>query len=546
MVVVLVLLAAGLILTMGDFRPNSGGRAKVTEVYGEGIDQIQFRKMGFNSLKVIKQLRDPGLTGYALDIIENRRLSPYASFGFYQMGISSQQAQRFVTRRIVISKTAAEYGIYPSTELAKKHIKDQIFAQGGKFNPAAYQAFLKEMGSSGLQEEDFVELVAESLVYERLKNLVSSGLQTPNNLTDRSIKFQQQTLDLTTVEIGIDRYKKEIKPTEEEIKEYWKENDFKYLTDREIRISYITEKPVYATPRPVAPVRAPGSSDEDFKKIDEAYQKELAKWELEVETPSDRLVAAKIADLCFLVDESDGKKFDEEIKNAKLNLTSTELFSAKNVPADLKLLNSKDGSSIADLIFQIKISDSLKYRIPAPIKLEGNGWFYVRFDEEVKPITKTYEQAKELAKADYIQEKAHAAMLADVENTKEKLAKLIKDGTTAEEAAKINNLKAEVRTGITYSNLGKDERGQVANSEYEIFENGTITDNQSFSKKNVEEQDKVILVYLNKREVVNTAEVVDTRLRIQKARSEMLQDSVFRAWFDDAIAKANIPVPNFN
>ena len=137
-------------------------------------------------------------------------------------------------------------------------------------------------------------------------------------------------------------------------------------------------------------------------------------------------------------------------------------------------------------------------------------------------------------------------MLADVENTKEKLAKLIKDGTTAEEAAKINNLKAEVRTGITYSNLGKDERGQVANSEYEIFENGTITDNQSFSKKNVEEQDKVILVYLNKREVVNTAEVVDTRLRIQKARSEMLQDSVFRAWFDDAIAKANIPVPNFN
>ena len=76
MVVVLVLLAAGLILTMGDFRPNSGGRAKVTEVYGEGIDQIQFRKMGFNSLKVIKQLRDPGLTGYALDIIENRRLSP--------------------------------------------------------------------------------------------------------------------------------------------------------------------------------------------------------------------------------------------------------------------------------------------------------------------------------------------------------------------------------------------------------------------------------------------------------------------------------------
>jgi hypothetical protein len=546
MVVVLVLLAAGLILTMGNFNANSGGRAKVTEVYGEGIDQIQYRKMGSNSLSVIKQLRDPALSAYAMDMIYNRRLDAYAAFGFYRMGNSSEDVQKFVTRRVVIAKTAAEYGIYPSTELAKKHIKEQIFAQDGNFSAESYQAFMKEIGSSGLQEEDFVNLVAESLVYEKLKKLVSSGLQTPNSLTDRSIKFQQQTLDLTTIAIDIDSYKKEIKPTEEEIKTYWNENDFNYLTDRQIRVTYLVEKPVYASPRPVAPVRSPETTDEEFKKIDDAYQKELITWELEVEKPADKLSAITLDDLSYKVDDSEGLKFDEEVANANLKLTSTKLFSAKNVPEGLQQLNTKDGSLIAELIFQIKITKSLKYRIPAPIKLEGNGWFYVRFDEEVNPATKTYEEAKELAKADYIQEKANAAMLADVKNIKEKLAKTITDGATAEEAAKINNFKADVRTGVKYDNLAKDERGGVANSEYEIFENGTITDNKSFSEKDVEEDNQVILVYLNKREVVNTAEAVDTRLRIQKARSEMLQDSVFRAWIDDAVAEANIPEMNFN
>ena len=545
MVVVLVLLAAGLILTMGDFTANTGGRGKVTEVYGEDIDQIQFRKMGFNSLNVIKELKDVGLSTYALDIIENRQLSPYAAYGFSQMGTSSQDAQRFVTRRIVVAKTAAEYGIYPSVVQAKKHIKEHIFAKDGDFDAERYQAFMKNIGSSGLQEEDFVNLVAESLVYDRLKNLISSGLQTPNSLTDRAIKFQQQTLDLTTISIDIERYEQDINPTEEEVEAYWKENDFKYLTDRQIRISYLVEKPVYSSPRPVAPVRATDAKDEEFAKIDAEFQKELAKWELEVEKPADNKIAVVLDDLAYKVDDSEGLKFDEEVAAANLKLTSTELFSTKNVPEALKLLNSKHGQAISNMIFEIKISDSLKYRIPAPIKLEGNGWFYVRFDEEVKPQIKTYEEAKELAKADYIHDKARIAMLEDVKNLKEKLATAIAGGTSAEEAAKINSLEANVRTGVNFANLGREDRG-VDPTEYAIFENATITDNGAFSEKNVEEDKQVILVYLHKRVVENTAEAVDTRINFQNRSSAMLQDSVFRAWMDDAVDKANIPEMNFN
>lgn len=544
MVVILVLLAAGLILTMGDFRPNSGGRGKATEVYGESIDEVQFRKMGFNSLGVIKQLRDPGLTAYALDIIYNQPIDRQAMMGFYQVNSSTQEAQRFVTRRVVVAKTAAEYGIYPSVQLAKKHIKDQIFAEGGNFNAERYQAFMKDIGSSGLQEDDFVNLVAESLVYDRLKNLISSGLQTPNSLTDRAIKFQQQTLDLTTISIDIETYKENIQPTEEEVEAYWKENDFKYLTDREIRISYLVEKPEYSSPRPVAPVRAPDTSDEDYKKVDDAYQKEIAQWELDVMKPADNAVAVVMDDLAYKVDDSEGSRFNKEVEAAGLKLTSTDLFSAENVPEELKLLNSKEGQAISEWLFQVKIADSLKYRIPAPKKLEGNGWLYVRFDEEVKPVTKTYEEAMELAKADLVQEKAREAMLAEVDEIKEKLAKSIANGATAEEAAKINNLEANVRTGVEFANLGREGRG-IAPSEYEIFENATIADNGSFSEKNVEEENQVILVYLQKREVVNTAEAVDTRISIQSRRSAMLQDSVFRAWMDDAVEKANIPPMNF-
>ncbi len=541
MVVVLVLLAAGLIFSLNETGGGLAGRTKVTEVYGKPIDQIEYRKLGVNSLNVIKTLKNPGLTEYALDMIFNQRFDWRMMMGFYGTGSDPQEVQRFVTRRIVIAKTAAEYGIYPSAEQAKQHIKEQIFAEEGNFNAARYQEFIKDIGDTGMQEDEFVNLVAESLVYARLKNLISSGLQAPNALTDRAIKFQQQTLDLTTVAIDIEKYKKEINPTEEEVKAYWKENDFKYLTDRQIRLSYVVLKPVYSSPRPVAPVRAPEAKDGEFKILNDAYEAELAKWELEVEKPADKLIAVTIDDLAFRVDESEGIRFEEEIENANLELTPSELFSEKNVPEDLQLLNSKDGQSIAELIFRIKISDSLKYRIPAPIKLEGNGYFYVRFDEEVNPQTKSYEEAKELAKADYIQEKAREAMLADAESIKEKLTKSIAGGATAEEAAKIHNLEATARTGMKFENLGKDENGSVTPTEYAIFENGTITDPNAFSEKNVEEQNQIILVYLQKREVENTAEAVDMRLRIQNFQSDMLQDSVFRAWMDDAIAKANIP-----
>ncbi len=546
MVVVLVLLAAGLILTMGDFRPNTGKRAKVTEVYGTAIDAQEYRKIGNNSINAIKQANDPQLSSYALDLIHNRRINPYAAYGFSRTGSSNEEIRNFVNRRVVVAKTAADYGIYPSTELATKHIRERIFANEGEFDAPRYQEFLKNLGSSGIQEADFVKLVAESLAYEKLKSLVSSGLQSPNQLTDRAIKFNQQTLNFTTIDISIDPYKAAINPTEEEINTYWKENDFNYLTERKISISYIAESPVYETPKPVAPVRTPETKEEDFKKLSEEYTKLLAAWEIDVQKKATTLVDSKIDDLCYLIDDSEGLRFEEEIQAAGLKLTKTELFSSKDIPAELKELKTKNGQSIADILFEIKIADSLQYRIPAPIKLASNGWFYVRFDKEAKPQPMTYEQAKELAKADIIQEQAHAAMLAEVEAVKEKLTQSIASGSTPTEAAKANELTALKRTDVIYGQLAKDERGQVSISEHQAFENASITEMNSFAENNVESDDKVTLVFLEKRHVVNSSEAVETRLRVQKARSEMLQDSVFRAWMDDAVTKANIPPISFN
>ena len=68
---------------------------------------------------------------------------------------------------------------------------------------------------------------------------------------------------------------------------------------------------------------------------------------------------------------------------------------------------------------------------------------------------------------------------------------------------------------------------------------------KSFSENNVVSDSKITLVYLESRKVVNSTESVNQRVSFQKGRSQILQDSVFRAWMDDAIAKANIPaMPN--
>ena len=120
-----------------------------------------------------------------------------------------------------------------------------------------------------LFEQDFINIVAESIVYSKLKSLITSGLQSPNTLTNRDIKFGQQTLDITTIDISIDPYRAQINPTEEEIREYWGENDFNYLTDRQIRVSYIIQDPVYSSPRPTPPVREIKTTEDDYKKLDE-------------------------------------------------------------------------------------------------------------------------------------------------------------------------------------------------------------------------------------------------------------------------------------
>ena len=541
MVVVLVLLAAGLILTMGDFKASTGGRQKVTEVYGKPIDAIQYKKLGRNSISAIKSINDFDLSSYAIDLIYNRNLGPYAAFGFSRTGISEAEIRDFVNRRVVVAKTAADYGIYPSTELAKKHIQEKIFVKEGQFDIARYQETVSELGSAGMKEDDLVDLVAESLVFKKLKDLISSGLQSPHTLTNRAIKFNQQTLDLTCIDISIDPYKAKFTPTDEEINVYWKENDFNYLTDRKIRISYIAEMPKYSSPRPEKPVRKPEATAEEFEKLDKEYQTALAKWEIEIENKENNRLAGIIDDLAYLVDESEGGRFSEEIEAAGLKMKTTELFSQKDISAELKEFKSAAGPSIADILFQTKIADSLQYRIPAPIRLEGNGWFYIRYDEEVKPEPMTYEQAKELAKADLIQDKAHEAMLNEVDQIKEKLTTSISSGIKASEAAEVNDLVANNRVDLTYDKLTKDQRGQPELEEHQIFENGSITNINSFSENNVENDDKVTLVFLNSRKVVNNAEAVDRRLNIQKNRSQSLQDSVFRAWMDDATTKASIP-----
>jgi len=545
MVVVLILLAAGLVLTMGDFRANTGSRIKVTEVYGKAIDKIEFKKLGRNSITTIQQLNNPKLSNYAIDLMHNQNLGPYAAYGFSRTGYSVENETNFVNRRIVVAKTAADYGIYPSAELAKNYITEELFLKDKQFDRAKYDDFIKNLGSAGMQEEDFVNLIAESLVYEKLKSLISSDLESPNTLTSRAIKFNQQTLDLTEINIDIAPYKAKITPTEEEISTYWKENDFNYLTDRKIRISYIAEMPVYDSPKPKAPKRKPETTEEEFKKLDDAYKANIAAWEINEEKPANNKLAGIIDEVSALIDESEGERFSEEIASAGLKMVSTELFSNKEVSQEIKKLKTADGQSIANILFQTKISDSLQYRIPAPIRLEGNGWFYVRYDEEAKPEKMTYELAKELAKTDLIQKLAHSAMLEEVAEIKEKLTKNISGGSTAVEAAQINNLVGINKADLTYDKLPKDQRGQALKPDGEIFENGSITSIGSFSENNVVSDSKVTLIYLNNRHVVNSSDIVDNRLRIQESYSQRLQDFVFRTWLDDATAKANIPPVSF-
>jgi len=529
MVVVLILLAAGLIITMNpggsQGGPNSGD---FMSVKGESISRNDYNKLGQRTIEIAMQLR-------LIDYL----------FGLGYDG-SAKGNVDFVANRIVLRKGAESLGIYPSEAAAEKFLQEKAFLNAdGAFDSGGYQNFIKNIADQGFTEVEFKELIADYLVFQKTREVIGGGLIAPRDTTIAAYQSDQQKIELLSVEYDIANFRKAITATDEQVKAYWEPRKEKYPTDRQLKISYVlahvdsSDRPKKANiPKDMEPAVA--------AKIALDYDEKIEKWTAENQKKYSDVVETRYNNFYNKVADNDGKQIKETAEEFGLKLVETDFFTKNKAPEELASLSAAEGDSLTNTIFDYTFGTDEQFRIqqfeigtPMPGgTTQSEGYIFVRLDDEKKPEPKTYEAAKEQAKADYIEEEARKAMIAKAEVDHKAIAEAIKSGKSFQDAAKAQEL-----TVIEVGPFGKSETPQELNDPAFIFNRASVAAPNALINEAITATNEAYIIFVKDRTIeVKPDDAVAEAGELDNA-SNQLQFAVFNAWLLQQRKGADMKLP---
>lgn len=540
MVVVLILLAAGLVITMKPGGSGGGGVGnEFMHVNGVALDRNDFSKEGKNTVAAIQRLYQTG------DYITASKLGQFAQALSGNANNETQSHINFVTNRILLKQKAQELGLYSSPEVAEQFIQDNMFQnRDGGFDTSLYASYIESLANMGLKQKDFQQLVAEYIVFTKARDLVGGGL-TPSNLeTLAEDKLTKQSIALSTVTFDIEDFKKELSPTEEEVQAYWNTHKDAYKTDRQLKVTYVLTL-LDDSDQPVRPTPAPDADPAATAKLNIEFQDKLASWTDQRKNHT-KILTKLFSDFVDAVQDSEGKDFDKEAAAAKeeagadFTIVTTEAFSIDSAPAELSALALKNyapGTKLVAALFERGFNEELLYNIDSySVGRDGN--IAVRIDEELKPVVKSFEDAKELAKADFITKKATEAMVAAAESAKTKLTELVTSGKSFNDAATENNFTAKSLEPFTASTAPSDSANAA-----DYFRIAQVTAPKTVATEISESADSAAVVYVATRtiEVAKDDTLQETQI-LDRAENQMMYIS-FNAWINSLQDGANLKLP---
>lgn len=434
------------------FRQSGAGSI---EIDGVTYDYNEFQRIGPSSVKLAQQL------------------SSYQSMDLYRfvMALSDPKAnspeaaeRSFFSNRLFLRQAAQEFGIHPGDEEVQTFLRERsVFADSDptnpsskKFNQENYQNFvMNSLGKSGMTEADLLALVRDMLAMEKIQGVL--GLATEVKAADIKANFQamSQKISLSYITLPLADYTKSLNPSEDELKSFWELRKEKYRTDVRRKFSYIIASPTYpkgAEKAPEAP--KPAKEGEPAPEMSDADKKIL-----EQRRKAERDVAAKMDDLLADIEESKGSEWEKIAQKYGWSITKTDAITNTTIPdALLKLTPRKTTKTIQELLFDLKTTSDPISHFTSSFPVGQADWLIARLDSEEASREKTFDEAKEQAKAEWIDEKGRAALQAAAAETKKKIEEALKAQTPFAKAAaglkrkvqSLNNLKnGETPTGQT-------------------------------------------------------------------------------------------------
>ena len=151
--------------------------------------------------------------------------------------------QELVSQKVLLSQ-ARSLGFINDTSIeeAKKSIvQTPQFQVDGVFNQDVYEA---QVNSNGYTKEGYVDLITDMYASEVYRNsLVTSNFITQNEVYEIA-GLLEQTSDIEFTKISFEGLKNEIINTEEELTDYYNNNQIQFYSDEQRNFSYILLDPV--------------------------------------------------------------------------------------------------------------------------------------------------------------------------------------------------------------------------------------------------------------------------------------------------------------
>lgn len=526
----LVVVAAGLVLGLRDnlFSGGSGGRP-ILKIAGRTYDDREYQHLGSGAFELTSSLARSG------------------DFGLYQflMGLSSgastqeDAVEKFFIGRMIIRQAKEEFGIHPGEEEISEYIRSLRAFSGPdqKFSEENYRTFVeKGIGRLGMTESDLRDLAADVLASKKINAIIGSGLTVNRDVVAQGLALDNQQIEGELARLDIDPFEAQIQPTDEEIKTYWETIQDAFTTEPLRKFSYVIATPDMPADLDDAEDDAPESiaeaamTDEAKQAAEKAKADERAKKAAELaETRRKKQIEidSLVDDFTFTLEEQKGDGLEELAAANQWELKTTGLFPRSKPPADLdvNLRASSRGGKAVDELFRMEPTSDPLSKISPPIAIGENQWLVARLDGEEKSRPKTYEEAKDEARVQYIAEKAAEAMKTAATEATEKIKTALAAGKSFTEAAK----EAGITETKSFTKVTSTYRPDTSTEPRNLFEASSTVDPGSLAEI-ITEADRTFIVHVAKREVVKE-EVAQARIDAEMmSRANRNETLAFAGW----------------
>ena len=510
-----------------------------------------FRQGGSNTISI---------NGISYDVNEYNRLGPssqklcsmlttYQSMALYEFSmalldrdVKTQEAaeKSFFINRLFLRDAGKDFGYEAGEAEIQEFIRDRsVFTDSDpsdpskkSFNKEKYDAFLmNSLGKNGMSEKDLFALIKDMLIYEKLSTVIAGSLDVnPSDIVE-AVQSERQKISASYVSLKLADFTGKQDPSEEDVKKFWEERKDSFNTENRRKFSYLIGAPKYPAGAEKAPAPAMPSKPGEAPPEPSAADKKIT----EDRRVAERAVAVTMDNLSIAIEESKGSDFEEQVKKAEWELRVTDLFTSSTIPDELlKLTPRKTQKTIQQLLFSLQTTADPLSKFTTSFPVGEAEWLIARLDAEEVSRVKTYDEAKEDARKQLIDQSARDAIKTAAEDAHKKIATSMKEGKSFADAAKEAGYNA-----VTIGPISDRQTIAGQPNAQAIFTAAKHTNPGALTENLIADSDTLI-ISVDKREIYkdpNFDKMIESRVEQAK---DTLRIQAFQAWLVEKNTSAKV------